>query len=95
VSFEMFLRPVLREFHGLAAERQERTAPLATALDSPPAKHQVRRGRLGADGRVELVGGASSHLIHHYAASSVLVHVPAGVSHLDAGDPVTVWSIDD
>ena len=95
VSFEVFLRPVLRELHGLAPDRPAHTAPLAMAVDSPQAKHQVRRGRLAADGRVELVGGASSHLIHHYASSTVLVHVPAGVSHLDAGDPVTVWSIDD
>jgi molybdopterin molybdotransferase len=94
VSFEMFLRPVLRELHGLPPLRQIWRAPLAGALDSPPAKHQVRRGRIAADGSVELIGGPSSHLLHSYAASTVLVHVPVGVSHLDAGDTVEVWSID-
>ncbi len=95
VSFELFLRPVLRALHGLPAYRAAERAPLAAALDSPSAKHQVRRGRFDANGRVELVGGASSHLLHGYATSTLLVHVPAGVSHLDAGDPVDVWRIDD
>jgi molybdopterin molybdotransferase len=95
VSFEMFLRPVLRALHGLAPDRPSWRAPLAEPLDSPAAKHQVRRGVIGAHGAVELVGGASSHLLHSYAASTVLVHVPAGVAHLAAGDTVEVWSIDD
>ncbi|MDQ1544385.1 MAG: hypothetical protein QOK08_2023, partial [Actinomycetota bacterium] len=30
-----------------------------------------------------------------YAASTVLVHIPVGVRHLDAGDFVETWSIDD
>jgi molybdopterin molybdotransferase len=95
VSFEVFLRPVLRQLHGLPPDRPSRWLPLAAPLDSPAAKHQVRRGVIDADGRVELVGGASSHLLHSYAASTVLVHIPVGVSQLDAGDPVEVWSIDD
>lgn len=95
VSFELFLRPVLRELSGLPPHRGARSAPLAEPLDSPAGKHQVRRGRLGANGEVELVGGPSSHLLHGYASSTLLVHVPLGVSHLAAGDPVEVWSIDD
>ena len=95
VSFELFLRPVLRALHGLPARADSDRAPLAEPLDSPAAKHQVRRGRFDAHGRVELVGGASSHLLHGYATSTLLVHVPAGVSHLEAGDPVDVWRIDD
>jgi molybdopterin molybdotransferase len=95
VSFEMFLRPALRELHGLVPDRPHETRPLAEALDSPEGKHQVRRGRLNSAGEVELVGGPSSHLLHSYAASTLLVHVPLGVSHLDAHDPITVWSIDD
>jgi molybdopterin molybdotransferase len=95
VSFEMFLRPVLRMLHGLPPHRATLTAPLAAALDSPANKHQVRRGRLTEAGEVELVGGSSSHLLHSYAASTVLAHVPVGVSHLDAGDSIEVWRIDD
>jgi molybdopterin molybdotransferase len=95
VSFEIFLRPVLRALHGLTPDRALARLPLAESLDSPPAKHQVRRGRVNPAGEVELIGGPSSHLLHSYAASTSLVHVPVGVSHLDAGDLVDVWSIDD
>ncbi|WP_022882510.1 molybdopterin molybdotransferase MoeA [Gryllotalpicola ginsengisoli] len=89
VSFELFLRPVLR-----GARRSER-GRLAASVESPAAKHQVRRGRVTADGSVELEGGPSSHLIAAYARSQALVHIPAGVEHLDAGDEVEIWRIDD
>jgi molybdopterin molybdotransferase len=95
VSFELLLRPVLRALAGHPhPERASRTAPLAEALDSPAGKHQVRRGRVDADGRVVPVGGPGSHLLHAYATATHLVHIPAGVDRLEAGDPVTVWSID-
>jgi len=95
VSFEMFLRPVLRELHGLPGDRPSAIAGLASPLVSPAAKHQVRRGRLDSGGAVELVGGPSSHLLHGYAISTLLVHIPPGVSGLGAGDPVETWSIID
>lgn len=95
VSFEMFLRPILRELHGLPTARRTWNARLDASLDSPPTKHQVRRGVISKDGTVQLVGGPSSHLLHSYAASTVLVHVPVGIAHLDAGDSVEVWSIDE
>jgi molybdopterin molybdotransferase len=95
VSFEMFVRPVLRSLHGLPPDRRSWRAPLSTPMDSPAAKHQVRRGTVNSAGEVVLVGGPSSHLLHSYAASTVLVHVPVGVSHLSAGDLVDVWSIDE
>lgn len=93
VSFEVFLAPALRELHGLPPRRAGR-APLAAELSSPPAKHQVRRGRLTGSGTVELVGGPSSHLLHGYASSTHLVHIPVGVSALAAGDEVEIWSIE-
>ena len=89
VSFELFLRPVLATATGAApARRASGRAPLAEALDSPPALHQVRRGTLDADGRVRMSGGPGSHLLTHLAVATVLVHVPPGVAHLDAGDLV-------
>lgn len=95
VSFEMFLRPVLRELHGLAADRPTASARLAGPLDSPAGKHQVRRGVVDDDGVLHLVGGASSHLLHGYASSTHLAHIPLGVARLEAGDSVTVWRIND
>lgn len=89
VSFELFLRPVLAEATGVVpAHRPGGRAPLAEAIDSPEHLHQVRRGRLGADGRVEMVGGPGSHLLAHLAMATLLVHVPPGVAHLDEGDDV-------
>ncbi|MFC8732026.1 gephyrin-like molybdotransferase Glp [Luteimicrobium sp. NPDC057192] len=89
VSFELFLRPLLARATGLRpARRGTGRAPIADAVDSPPAVHQVRRGVLDDAGRVVLVGGPGSHLLARYAAATVLVHVPLGVAHLDAGDEV-------
>ncbi|MEF2975760.1 molybdopterin molybdotransferase MoeA [Subtercola sp. YIM 133946] len=96
VSFEMFVRPALRRLsHDEPAERVREVAMIADAVDSPAGVHQVRRGFVSEDGAVTLVGGPSSHLLHSYASSNALVHIPADVEHLDAGDPVMVWRIDD
>jgi molybdopterin molybdotransferase len=96
VSFEMFLRPLLCRLAGLPrADRPMGTAPLADGVRSPAGKHQLRRGVLLPDGAIELVGGASSHLLHSYAAATVLVHLPVGVDTVAAGESVEYWSIDD
>ncbi|WP_081747506.1 gephyrin-like molybdotransferase Glp [Arthrobacter sp. Br18] len=93
VSFEMFLRPALTRLVGAPAPRIALQARLESALESPAAKHQVRRG-LYADGAVSLVGGTGSHLLHALAGSNALVHVPVGQSSAEAGDTVTIWLID-
>lgn len=93
VSFEMFLRPVLARLFGAPAPRLPLRARLSQPLTSPEHKHQVRRGTLGPDGTVALQGGESSHLMHALAGSNVLVHVPAGVAALAAGQEVEVWML--
>lgn len=96
ISFEVFLRPVLRRLAGLPRpDREVRRAPLAAPVESPADKHQLRRGILRPDGALDLVGGASSHLLHAYATATVLVHLPVGVGSVAAGEPVDYWSIDD
>ena len=96
ISFEVFLRPVLRRLAGLPGpDRELRRAPLAAPVESPAGKHQLRRGILRPDGTLDLVGGASSHLLHAYATATVLVHLPVGVGSVAAGEPVDYWSIDD
>jgi molybdopterin molybdotransferase len=94
VSFELFLRPLLRSLAGLQAHRPVQRAVLAHPVSSPVARHQVRRGTLRADGTVE-VGAPSSHLLHAYALANVLVHLPVGVDSLPAGAEVEIWRIDD
>jgi molybdopterin molybdotransferase len=94
VSFELFLRPVLRRLEGLTPDRHRARLPLAHEVVSPAGKHQVRRGVIDGEGRVE-VGAPSSHLLHAYAQATVLVHLPVGVERLPAGALVDVWRIDD
>ncbi|HEY9308508.1 MAG TPA: molybdopterin-binding protein, partial [Microbacterium sp.] len=94
VSFELFLRPVLRSLAGLAPDRSRATLRLAHSISSPIDRHQVRRGVLDGNGDVE-VGAPSSHLLHDYANATVLVHLPVGVGDLPAGANVDVWRIDD
>ncbi|MCM6762636.1 molybdopterin molybdotransferase MoeA [Rathayibacter sp. ZW T2_19] len=96
VSFEVFLRPVLRSLAGrLPAERPRIRARLGTALDSPAHLHQIRRGVLDDEGLVHPVGGPSSHLLASYARSNVLIHVPVGTEHAATGDTVEIWRIDE
>ncbi|WEO78948.1 molybdopterin molybdotransferase MoeA [Cryobacterium sp. SO2] len=96
ISFEVFLRPLLRRLAGMPRpDRVLERAPLAAAVASPADKHQLRRGILRPDGALDLVGGASSHLLHAYAAATVLVHLPVGVGGVAAGELMDYWSIDD
>ncbi|WP_431803564.1 molybdopterin molybdotransferase MoeA [Microbacterium sp. bgisy203] len=95
ISFELFLRPWLRGRAGLTPSRRVERLPLAEAIESPAHQHQIRRGSLRGDGTVATVGGPGSHLIAHYAAADALVHVPVGVAHLEAGDDVEVWVLDE
>ncbi|WP_394250221.1 molybdopterin molybdotransferase MoeA [Arthrobacter pityocampae] len=92
VSFEMFLRPALSRVTGVPAPRPVLGAVLAEGVDSPPAKHQVRRG-IYREGTVSLVGGPESHLLHALAAANCLVHLPEGVASLPAGSRVEVTLI--
>lgn len=94
LSFEMFLRPLLRRAAGLRERREVRWPPLAHAIESPQGKHQIRRGMLRDDGSVS-VGAPGSHLLHDYARATVLVHVPAGIAALPAGAEVEIWRIDE
>jgi len=93
VSFEAFVRPVIRKALGLAELLRPATrARLAGPLRSPEGKRQFQRGR-HADGLVELVGGPPSHLLAHLAMADCLVVIPEEVSSLNAGDEVDVWSL--
>lgn len=92
VSFEMFLRPALLQLTGTPEPRLEFEATLTEDVESPEGKHQVRRG-LYRGGRVALVGGPGSHLLHALATSNALVHLPEGVGSLTAGERVRITLI--
>jgi molybdopterin molybdotransferase len=87
ISFEIFVAPILRDTAGLAAaHRQSRT--LIADVRSAPGKRQFLRGRALPDGRVEVVGGPSSHLVAGLAASDLLLDIPEDVTELKEGDLV-------
>ncbi|MES2092970.1 MAG: gephyrin-like molybdotransferase Glp [Actinomycetota bacterium] len=87
ISFEVFVAPILREVAGLAAAHRE-TRALTTDARSAPGKRQFLRGRALPDGRVEVVGGPSSHLVAGLAASDLLIDIPEDITELKAGDAV-------
>lgn len=92
LSAELFLAPILRAFAGIA-EPTPHTHALAHSVDSPTAKHQVRRGVLTPEGTVRVLA-PGSHLLHDLANAEVLVQIPVGVSQLAAGTLVETWSLD-
>jgi molybdopterin molybdotransferase len=95
VSFEAFLRPAILTALGVeSAQRELRRGRAAHPFSSPLSSHQLRRGVVHEDGSLELVGGPSSHLLHSYAESTVLVHVPVGTSAVAEGDELDYWRID-
>ena len=94
VSFEMFVRPVLRRMQALEPlHRPTVRAVLKSTVQSPDGKRQFLRGNLDVeDGRyvVNTVGGPGSHLLAGLANANSLIVVPDDTTHLSAGDAVTV-----
>jgi molybdopterin molybdotransferase len=93
VSFEVFVRPVLRTALGHPhPERARVTAALAAPLTSTPGRRQFRRGVLDAvAGTVREMGGPPSHLLAALARADCFFVVPEEVTELPAGAPVEVW----
>lgn len=95
VSFEAFVRPVIRKLRGL--QPYTRVAlPAVAAHDMPSAtgKRQFARGIVtGGDEerRVQLVGGHGSHLIGDLAQANCLVILDEETDFVAAGDTVPVW----
>ncbi|QIK62515.1 molybdopterin molybdotransferase MoeA [Leucobacter viscericola] len=94
ISAECFVLPLLREYAGLPAERPRVQRQLAHDTSSPLEKHQVRRGRIEADGRVSL-SGPGSHLLSELALADVLVQLPLGQDSFLENTPVETWRIND
>ena len=98
VSFEMFVRPVLRRMQALEPlHRPTVRAVLQNAVQSPSGKRQFLRGDLGVEeGRyvVKQVGGPGSHLLAGLASANCLIVVPDETTHLSAGDAVTVMMLE-
>jgi molybdopterin molybdotransferase len=100
VSFEVFVRPVLRRLFGETdLHRPTVTARAGVAWSSPNGKKQFVRARLtrplAADAPVVTpVGGQGSHLVADLAEAECLAVVPADVTQVQPGDELTCMLLD-
>ncbi len=95
ISFELFVRPVIRTMLGAPdVHRPVVRAVCPADLRSPAGRRQFLRGWYGADGRVEPVGGHGSHLVGALARANCLIVVPEDVTALPAGSEVDVVLLD-
>ncbi|MGD1280903.1 gephyrin-like molybdotransferase Glp [Mycobacterium seoulense] len=95
VSFEVFIRPALRNAMGLpAAERPHRAAVLTESLTSPRGKRQFRRAVLDRDaGTVTSYGPPASHHLRWLASANALLDIPEDVVEVPEGTELQVWDL--
>ena len=100
VSFEVFVRPVIRKLMG--AEPYVRpTVPgqAAHAMTSVPGRQQLARGIASHTEsghlQVKLVGGHGSHLLGDLARANALVILPTETEHVAAGETLDLWLLDE
>jgi molybdopterin molybdotransferase len=98
VSFEVFVRPVIRKMLGVEPlHRPTVRAVCLEGFDSPADKRQYMRGWLDVvDGRyvVRPVGGPGSHLVGGLAHSNCLIVVPEDVTEVPDGSAVEVMVLE-
>jgi len=100
VSFEAFVRPVIRRLMGSSPYvRTEITCRATHDIASIAGRRQFARGLVSVSEegqrQVELVGGHGSHLLGHLARANALVIIPEEVELVRCGDPVAVWLLSD
>jgi molybdopterin molybdotransferase len=98
VSFEVFVRPVIRRMLGVSPlHRPTVKALCAEGFSSPGGKRQFARGWFDStDGSyvVRPVGGAGSHLVGDLAHSNCLIVVPEDVTEVPEGGTVDVMVLE-
>lgn len=97
VSFEVFVRPLLRRMLGHSdIHRPTRSIPCGRSFASPAAKTQFARVHIDeVDGTEVAVpeGAQGSHILGGLARAQGLAIVPAGVTSVDAGDLLAVLDL--
>ena len=99
VSFEAFVRPVIRKLMGITPYvRPSVRCAAAHAMTSIRGRTQLARGVITEDETgartVELVGGHGSHLLGDLSKAGALVVLPADVELVAAGTELEVWPLD-
>jgi molybdopterin molybdotransferase len=95
ISFEAFVRPVIRRMRGLTdLLRPELTVVCEESLTSPAGKRQFARARFVSPTAVVPSGqGQGSHVMGGLAGADALIDIPADVTSIAAGDTVTVLDL--
>jgi molybdopterin molybdotransferase len=97
VSFELFVRPVIRTLMGAGGVHRKVVQAVCTAevKESPEGKRQFLRAQYDkCSGSVTPVGGAASHLVKALAHADSLIVVPEAVTSVAAGSEVDVIVLD-
>ena len=98
VSFEVFVRPMIRRMLGVETlSRPVVSARCVGGLASPQGRRQYARGWLDVEGGnyvVTPVGGQGSHLVGDLAHSNSLIVVPEDVTRVPDGAPVDVMVLE-
>lgn len=104
VSFELFVRPVIRKLMGLTSFHRPTVRAQVLAdkpLNSPAGKRQFLRGRYvppaegGSIGTVQPIGGAGSHLVAALAHADALLVVPEETTEVPPGAELDVVLLSD
>ncbi|MDI1289554.1 MAG: molybdopterin molybdotransferase MoeA [bacterium] len=92
ISFENFVRPVIRRMRGIEdIMRPELQAECGEALNSPSGKRQFARARFLPSGAVVPTGtGQGSHVMGGLAHAEGLIVIPEDVTKIEVGEIVTV-----
>jgi molybdopterin molybdotransferase len=99
VSFEAFVRPLIRKLMGARPYLREAVrCHAAHAVTSIPGRLQLARGLVGTgpggERQVELAGGHGSHLLRGLASANALIVLPAETEFVAAGELLDVWLLD-
>lgn len=93
VSYQVFVRPVVRKLAGTApADREVVTAPLARPVTSDPEATSFLLGRTGDRG-VEPLADSDGSSAAELVAADCLIVVDPGLGEVDAGTEVTCWPL--
>lgn len=100
VSFETFVRPVIRKLMGVTPyTRPVLRCRAAKPIHASFGRMNFARGVVSVDVdggyQVELAGGHGSHLIGDLSRANALVIIPREVEEIPAGHEVDVWLLDD
>jgi molybdenum cofactor synthesis domain-containing protein len=101
VTFELFVRPVVRRLSGNShtGGRAIIRARLAQAVSTDRLRRAFLRVVVDRDGQdvpvARLAGGQGSHMLSGLVAANGLAIVPEGVGQMEAGETVDVIMLDD